>query len=191
MTQLVENRSRTQSLIANGLRFFFQKLTVRGGRYLTLMLILATLLTAASLSSARPAAALPEASDSASILALLDDQTAAWNRGDVEGFMNGYWASDQTEFVSAEGVTRGWQTLLERYRHAYPDRKAMGNLSFANLEIRVECPNAAYAVGEYHLHRESDDPSGLFTLNFRKFPEGWRIVVDHTTAVAQSAPAAN
>jgi ketosteroid isomerase-like protein len=190
MSQLTENKSGTQSRIANGLRFFSPILPTLGGLYLTLGLILAALLTAASLSSARPTAKPPEASDAAAILALLNDQTAAWNRGDVEGFMNGYWNSDQTEFVSAEGVTRGWQTLLERYRRAYPDRKAMGHLSFANLEIRVECPSSAYAVGEYHLHRDNDDPSGLFTLNFRKFPEGWRVVVDHTTAVAPIAPPA-
>jgi ketosteroid isomerase-like protein len=129
-------------------------------------------------SSAKPS----QSADDAAILTLLNDQTAAWNRGDIEGFMNGYWHSDQTEFVSSEGVSRGWQALLERYRRSYPDRKAMGHLTFSNLEIRVECSTAAYAVGEYHLQRENDNPSGVFTLNFRKFPDGWRIIVDHTTA---------
>ena len=132
----------------------------------------------------------PEPDDAAAILALLTDQTAAWNRGDVEGFMNGYWNSNQTEFVSSEGVSRGWQALLERYRHSYPDRKAMGHLTFANLEIRVECSTSAYAVGGYQLQRENDNPSGVFTLNLRKLPEGWRIVVDHTTAFARPAPIA-
>jgi ketosteroid isomerase-like protein len=135
-------------------------------------------------SSAKPS----QSADDAAILTLLNDQTAAWNRGDIEGFMNGYWHSDQTEFVSSEGVSRGWQALLERYRGSYPDRKAMGHLTFSNLEIRVECSTAAYAVGEYHLQRENDNPSGVFTLNFRKLPEGWRIVVDHTTAFAKPAP---
>jgi ketosteroid isomerase-like protein len=150
------------------------------------VLLCATLLlfsTGSSSSLAKP----PQADDAAAILTLLDDQTAAWNRGDIEGFMNGYWNSDQTEFVSGEGVARGWEVLLKRYRHAYPDRKAMGRLSFSNLEIRVECPTAGYAVAEYHLQRESDNPSGVFTLNFRKFPEGWRIVVDHTTGFSKSA----
>jgi ketosteroid isomerase-like protein len=135
--------------------------------------------------SSRSAAAPPQSDDAATILTLLTDQTAAWNRGDIEGFMNGYWNSNQTEFVSSEGVSRGWQALLERYRRSYPDRKAMGHLTFSDLEIRVECPTAAYAIGEYHLQRENDSPSGVFTLNFRKFPEGWRIVVDHTTAFAK------
>ena len=138
-----------------------------------------------------PSAAKPSTpDDQAAILTLLTDQTAAWNRGDIEAFMNGYWNSEQTEFVSAQGISRGWQALLERYRRGYPDRKAMGHLTFSGLEIHVECPNSAYAVGEFHLQRESDNPSGVFTLNFRKFPEGWRIVVDHTTAYPNPSPSA-
>jgi ketosteroid isomerase-like protein len=141
--------------------------------------------------SPRPVSMPPESEDAAAILTLLTDQTAAWNRGDIEAFMNGYWNSNQTEFVSSEGVSRGWQALLERYRHSYPDRKAMGHLTFSDLEIRVECPTSAYAIGEYHLQRENDNPSGVFTLNFRKLPEGWRIVVDHTTAFAKPVSATN
>ncbi|MGA8143683.1 MAG: nuclear transport factor 2 family protein [Candidatus Acidiferrales bacterium] len=151
------------------------------------ILALAALIALAA-SSPSTAALPPESTDAASIRSLLEDQTAAWNRGDIEGFMGGYWHSDQTEFVSAEGISRGWQALLDRYRRAYPNRKAMGHLTFSNLEIRVECPTSAYAIGEYHLQREKDNPSGIFTLNLRKFPEGWRVVVDHTTAFAQITP---
>jgi ketosteroid isomerase-like protein len=150
--------------------------------------MLIALLSLAAFSS-RSAAAPPQSDDAAAILTLLNDQTAAWNRGDIEGFMNDYWNSNQTEFVSSDGVSRGWQALLERYRHSYPDRKAMGRLTFSDLEIRVECSTTAYAIGEYHLQRENDNPSGVFTLNFRKFPEGWRIVVDHTTAFPKPVPA--
>ncbi len=139
--------------------------------------------------SLRSASAPPQSDDAAAILTLLNDQTAAWNRGDIEGFMSGYWNSNQTEFVSSDGVSRGWQALLERYRRSYPDRKAMGHLTFSDLEIRVECSTAAYALGEYHLQRENDNPSGVFTLNFRKFTDGWRIVVDHTTAFAKPVTA--
>ncbi len=154
--------------------------------YRVLVLALITLLFLAAFSS-RSTGAQPQSDDAAAILTLLNDQTAAWNRGDIEGFMNGYWNSNLTEFVSSDGVSRGWQALLERYRRSYPDRKAMGHLTFSDLEIRVECSTAAYALGEYHLQRENDNPSGVFTLNFRKFPEGWRIVVDHTTAFAKPA----
>ncbi len=131
------------------------------------VLALITLLSLAAFSS-RSAAAPPQSDDAAAILTLLNDQTAAWNRGDIEGFMNGYWNSNQTEFVSSDGVSRGWQALLERYRRSYPDRKAMGHLTFSDLEIRVECSTAAYAVGEYHLQRENDNPSGRIHSQFQK-----------------------
>lgn len=112
---------------------------------------------------------------------VLTVQTAAWNRGDVEAFMLGYHKSDETEFVGANGVTRGWQAVMDRYRKAYPDRKAMGQLTFSNLEVHVVCADAAYAIGQFQLERENDRPAGVFTLNFRKYAEGWKIVADHTT----------
>ena len=118
----------------------------------------------------------------AEIRAVLDAQTAAWNRGDIDAFMTGYWKSDETEFIGSAGITRGWQSVLDRYRRNYPDTKAMGQLSFGNLEIHITCPDAAYVISEFHLVREKDNPSGVFTLNFKKFAEGWRIVADHTTA---------
>lgn len=130
-----------------------------------------------------------DASNESQIRALLDVQTAAWNRGDLEAFMAGYWKSDETEFVGVSGISRGWQALLDRYRKSYPDQKAMGRLTFSGLEIHVICPEAAFAIGQYQLEREHDRPSGIFTLNFRKFHEGWRIVADHTTAFAATPPA--
>jgi len=133
-----------------------------------------------------PAQPRPDAE--AEIRAVLSAQVEAWNRGDVAAFMQGYWKSDSTEFVSARGVTQGWQALFDRYRQVYPDQKAMGQLSFANLQIHAVCADAAYAVGEFRLVREKDQPAGVFTLYFRKFDMGWRIVVDHTTAFP--APAA-
>jgi ketosteroid isomerase-like protein len=127
-------------------------------------------------------------SDEAQIRSLLQAQTDAWNRGDIDAFVGGYWKSDKTAFVGANGITRGWQSVLDRYRKDYPDRKAMGQLTFSALEIHVVCPDAAFAIGQYQLERESDKPSGIFTLNFQKFPEGWRIIVDHTTAFASPVP---
>jgi len=120
--------------------------------------------------------------DESEIRQILNDQTAAWNRGDIDAFMNGYWKSKDTLFVGAKGVTRGWEPVLERYHHNYPDQKAMGHLTFSNLEIHKFCADAALAVGNFRLDRERDHPEGVFTLDFRGFPEGWRIVADHTTA---------
>lgn len=128
-----------------------------------------------------------DSSPESDIRAVLEAQTDAWNRGDIDAFMTGYWNSDQTAFVGAKGLTRGYQAVLDRYHKNYPDRAAMGRLTFSNLEVHVLCPDAAFAIGQFHLQRESDAPSGIFTLDFKKFPEGWRIVVDHTTAF--TAPA--
>jgi ketosteroid isomerase-like protein len=121
------------------------------------------------------------------IRAVLDMQTTAWNRGDIDTFMTGYWHSEETEFLGANGRARGWQAVLDRYQHSYPDRKTMGTLSFSDLEVHLTCADAAYVVGKFHLVRESDQPSGVFSLDFRNFPEGWRIVVDHTTAFPTAA----
>lgn len=119
------------------------------------------------------------------IRVVLEKQVADWNRADVAAFMQGYWKSDETEFVGANGIARGWQAVFDRYRRTYPDAKAMGQLSFANLEIRMLAPDAAYVLGEFHLQRESDNPAGVFTLIVRKFPEGWRVVHDHSTGFAE------
>jgi ketosteroid isomerase-like protein len=125
------------------------------------------------------------------IRAVLDAQVAAWNRGNVAAFMQGYWNSPETEFVGSNGIVRGWQTVLDRYRKAYPDRAAMGHLEFSNLEIQILGPDAALVVGQFHLQRHGDAPAGVFTLVFRRFPEGWRIINDHTSATAlQTAPPA-
>jgi ketosteroid isomerase-like protein len=132
-------------------------------------------------------------SDQAEIRAVLDMQTAAWNRGDIDTFMTSYWNSEQTEFLGASGIAHGWQAVLDRYHHSYPDRKSMGTVSFSDLEVHLTCADAAYVVGKFHLVREADQPSGVFSLDFRKFPEGWRIVLDHTTAFPTAAvvPAAS
>ena len=118
------------------------------------------------------------------IRTVLDEQAAAWNRGDVEEFMKGYWKSEKLTFVSSSGVTRGWQGVLERYRRGYPDKKAMGTLTFSGLEITVLSRDAAVVLGHWQLEREGSRPEGFFTLILRKFPEGWRIIQEHTSALA-------
>ena len=117
------------------------------------------------------------------VRALLDTQVAAWNRGSVEGFMEGYWKSERTTFVSSNGITRGWQQLLDRYHKNYPDRSAMGTLAFTDLEITMLSRDAASIVGRWQLKREKDQPGGVFTLLARRMPEGWKIVLDHTSSV--------
>jgi ketosteroid isomerase-like protein len=89
--------------------------------------------------------------------------------------------------VAINGIVRGWQAVLDRYRHTYPGRTAMGRLTFSDLEINELSPDAAYILGRWQLDREKDRPGGVFTLIARKFPEGWRIVHDHTSAFAAPA----
>lgn len=111
---------------------------------------------------------------------VMDDQAAAWNRGDLEAFMKGYWNSEKLVFVGAE-VTRGWQPTLDRYKRTYGTREKMGALTFSDLEITVLSKDAAIVLGSWSLARANDNPHGKFTLVFRKFKEGWRIVMDHTS----------
>jgi ketosteroid isomerase-like protein len=177
-------------------------------------LILFLLLWHAAPAQHAPAEAVPVA-----IRQILDAQVAAWNRGDIDAFMAGYWRSPQTEFVGANGITRGWAATRAHYLAGYPNRAAMGHLAFRRLEIEPLCANAAYVTGFFRLTRGlprgrsaglgpmgprsgasksgsrgeaargpapvNDSPHGVFTLLFRRFPEGWRIVSDHTTAAAQ------
>ena len=115
------------------------------------------------------------------ILAVMDDQTAAWNRGDVDGFMRGYWNSAELVFVSGDNVTQGWQPTLDRYKKNYNSREKMGALKFSDVEISVISKTAAVVLGSWSLTRATDNPKGKFTLIFRKFGDGWRIVHDHTS----------
>lgn len=119
--------------------------------------------------------------DKAAIRKVMNDQSAAWNRGDIDGFMAGYWKSEQLTFVSGTSVTRGWQPTLDRYKKGYDSREKMGKLTFSDLEITMLSKDAAVVLGSWSLARTSDNPHGKFTLTFRKFKEGWRIVIDHTS----------
>lgn len=119
--------------------------------------------------------------DRAAIRKVMDDQAAAWNRGDIDGFMEGYWKSDKLTFVSGTNVTRGWQPTLDHYKKSYDTRTKMGTLTFSDLEITVLSRDSAVILGSWSLARDNDNPHGKFTLIFRKFKEGWRIVMDHTS----------
>jgi len=118
----------------------------------------------------------------AAIRAVLDAQAAAWNRGDVEGYMDGYDRSPNTEFVGGDSITRGWQEVLDRYKKKYDTREKMGTLTFTDLEINILSGDAALVLGRWRLKRASDEPHGTFTLLFRKTKAGWRIVHDHSSS---------
>jgi beta-aspartyl-peptidase (threonine type) len=119
--------------------------------------------------------------DDSAIRAVMAAQVAAWNRGDVDGFMNGYARSGATEFVGGDKLTRGWQTVRDRYKKKYDSREKMGTLRFSELKITPLSSDAALVIGRWRLMLKSDQPHGRFTLLFRRTPEGWRIVHDHTS----------
>jgi len=133
-----------------------------------------------SLGMILPGFALAAPDESAAIRTVINSQAAAWNRGDIDAYMTGY-APSSTTFVSGDEVTHGWQTVHDRYAKKYDSREKMGTLTFSDLTITSLCDDAAIVLGSWRLERKGDEPHGKFTLLFRKLPEGWRIVLDHTS----------
>jgi beta-aspartyl-peptidase (threonine type) len=120
----------------------------------------------------------------AAVRVVLDAQVEAWNRGDLEGFMAGYWRSPELVFCSGATVTKGWDATLERYRNRYrAEGREMGRLRFDAVEVQALGPDAAFARGAYRLEMsDGQQPHGLFTLVLRRKGGAWRIVHDHTSA---------
>lgn len=118
-----------------------------------------------------------------SVRQVLDAQVTAWNKGDLQGFMAGYWSSPELSFFSGSQHMRGWKATLDRYIDRYQSRgQEMGQLTFSELEIEELGPDSALVRGRWQLKRSKDSPGGLFTLIFKRLPEGWRIVHDHTSS---------
>ena len=126
------------------------------------------------------------AQDQVAIRKILDAQQAAWNEGNVDAFLEGYWHSPDLTFSGSGGIARGWDGVLARYKKNYPDRAAMGHLDFSDLEFRFLCKDAALVLGHWHLSRAHGDIGGVFSLVWQRFPEGWRIIHDHTSAVEKA-----
>ncbi len=148
-------------------------------RFLT---ILATIIFLAA-----PAGPTPQSHDRSdersAITAVLKKQQDAWNQGDVDTFLQGYWRSPELTFSGAGGIARGWDGVLARYKEHYPNREAMGQLEFSGLEIRFLGQDAALVLGHWHLTRQKGDVGGVFSLVLERFTEGWRIIHDHTSEV--------
>jgi uncharacterized protein (TIGR02246 family) len=124
--------------------------------------------------------------DRAAMTGVLNAQQAAWNRGDVDAFLEGYWRSPELTFSGAGGVARGWDAVRARYKKTYADREAMGQLQFSELEFRFLGPDAALVLGHWHLTRTSGNLGGVFSLVWQRLPEGWRIIHDHTSIAAET-----
>jgi uncharacterized protein (TIGR02246 family) len=120
---------------------------------------------------------------SAAISAVLDAQVAAWNRGDLKGYMQGYWHSTELTFFAGQNESAGWEAAYRRYRTAYTGKdKDMGKLKYSNLRVEVLGPDAAFVRGGWQLTmKDGSQRKGLFTVVFKKFSEGWRIIHDHSS----------
>ena len=113
---------------------------------------------------------------------ILDDQVVAWNKGDLDGFMVGYWKSPELTFFSGNSKSAGWQATLDRYRKRYQaEGKEMGRLGFKEITIELIGKDHAFVKGRYELTLTKENATGIFTLLMKKMPEGWRIVHDHTS----------
>jgi beta-aspartyl-peptidase (threonine type) len=150
---------------------------------LRILLILLALTLAPHLGHAQSTPA--HAKDRADIIQLLTNQTLSWNKGDVDTFMSAYWNSPDLTFSGVGGTQRGYEAVHERYKQGYPDRSTMGHLDFSDLDFHFIGSDGALVLGHWHLTRDKDkgDIGGVFSLVWQRFPEGWRIIHDHTSAV--------
>jgi len=112
---------------------------------------------------------------------LLNDQCEAWNKGDINGYMEGYWQSDSMLFTSGGNLQYGWKATLEKYKNTYNSREKMGVLKFSDLKFFILAEDAVWLVGQWDLKRENEILSGIFTLIVRKFNDKWKIIHDHTS----------
>lgn len=112
---------------------------------------------------------------------VLDEQATAWNKGDIEAYMQGYWHDDSLLFIGSKGPVYGYKPTLERYKKSYPDKQAMGELSFSELTFKKLSNEYYFVTGKWSLQRDKDNPNGYFTLLFRKIEDAWLIVADHSS----------
>jgi len=154
-------------------------------RILAVPALLLALITFAPRVPELRAAAEERLNDRVAITKILDAQQNNWNEGNVDAFLEGYWHSPDLTFSGTGGIARGWDAVLARYKKNYPDRAAMGRLDFYDLEFHFLGADAALVLGHWHLSRAQGDIGGVFSLVWQRFPEGWRIVHDHTSAVIE------
>ena len=150
-----------------------------------LLPVVTALVLAGCQTTAPPAAGplLDAAVQRRAIATLLTQQSTAWNRGDLAGYLAGYWKSDSLVFIDGKGPTYGWQHNLAVYQRVYPSPAAMGKLTFSGLRITLLAPAAAQVVGRWRLdHAPQDDEHGHFLLVLRQLNGQWAVVADHSSS---------
>jgi len=114
------------------------------------------------------------------IKAVMSMQEKAWSAGNLEQFMTGYVNDESLTFIGSRGLSYGWETTLSNYKKGYPDKAAMGKLSFDVLELKSLSPEFCYMIGKFYLKREAEDLSGYFTLLWQKIEGEWKVIADQT-----------
>jgi ketosteroid isomerase-like protein len=114
------------------------------------------------------------------ILSIIVRQQTAWNNHDIQGFMADYWQSEDFTFQSGDQRLYGWEELLKRYQTSYAGEK-MGKLTFSDIQIKVMSADCAYALGRWKVEQDDTTKSGVFTIIFKLFPSGWKIIHDHSS----------
>ena len=122
-----------------------------------------------------------QTNDETEVRNLLAKQSAAWNRGDIEAFMVGYWENDSLMFIGKSGVTYGYKNTLANYKRNYPDTTVMGKLTFTLIQVKQLSQEYFHVTGKYYLTRTIGDASGHFTLMFRKINGKWVVISDHSS----------
>src|ERR1700722_5652525 len=136
---------------------------------------------AVSASTASPSPAATPPSAETAIRQLMADQAAAWNKGNIDEFMKGYWNNDSLMFIGHSGITYGYQQTLDHYKKDYSNADQMGKLFFTLLKVKRLSPDYYFVIGKWLLKRKTGDIGGIYTLLFRKIDGQWRIVCDHTS----------
>lgn len=121
------------------------------------------------------------AKDKTAILTVLENQRQAWNKADMDAYMQGYWKNDSLLFVGKSGPTYGWQKTLDNYKKGYPDKSAMGFLTFGIKKVEFLAKDVAFVLGSWNLKRDKDEPKGYFTLLLKKIDGQWKVVADHSS----------
>ncbi len=119
-----------------------------------------------------------EEKDKKEIQAVLKAQRLAWSKNNIEKFMEGYWKSDSLQFYSNNGITQGWEAILNRYLKAYPTKDHTGKLNYRINAITKITEGAYYVLGEYHIKRDVGNADGIFMLVFKKIDGKWKIIAD-------------
>jgi len=119
--------------------------------------------------------------DEGEIRNLLVQQTEAWNRGDISGFMQTYWQNDSLMFIGKDGITWGWKNTLERYKKGYPDKETMGQLSFDVIQVKKLSAEYFFVVGKWMIKRNTGDLRGHYNLLMKRIKGQWKIIADHSS----------